>query len=41
MALGKPVIAYDTGGTKIIKNGLNGVLIKDENDLQIVKLLLI
>ncbi len=40
MALGKPVIAYDTGGTKeIIKNGLNGVLIKDENDLQVSKII--
>jgi len=40
MALEKPVIAYDIGGTKeIITNGVNGILITDENDFQISKLI--
>ena len=40
MALGKPVIAYDIGGTKeIIKNGVNGILLKEENDFQVSKLI--
>jgi len=40
MALGKSVIAYDIGGTKeIIKNGVNGILLKEENDFQVSKLI--
>jgi len=36
MALGKPVIANNSGGTKeIIKDGENGILIADESDFQI------
>ena len=32
MALGKPVVANNTGGTcEIVKNGINGILVEDEN----------
>lgn len=38
MALGKPVIANDAGGTKeILKDGYNGLLIKEESDDEIAK----
>jgi len=41
MALSKPVIAYDSGGTKeVIKNGENGFLIKEEDDEQISKIII-
>ena len=41
LALKKPVIAYDSGGSKeIIKNGENGFLIKNENDIQISKIII-
>ncbi len=41
LALKKPVIAYDSGGSKeIIKNGENGFLIKNENDMQISKIII-
>ena len=40
IALEKPVIAYDIGGTKeIITNGENGILINDENDFQVSKMI--
>jgi len=41
MALSKPVIAYDSGGTReVIKNGENGFLIKEEDDEQISKIII-
>ena len=41
MALSKPVIAYDSGGTReVIKNGENGFLIKNEDDEQISKIII-
>ena len=41
MALSKPVIAYDLGGTnEVIKDGENGFLIKEENDEQISKIII-
>jgi glycosyltransferase involved in cell wall biosynthesis len=40
MALGKPVIANDAGGTKeVVRNGENGYLIKDETPEQIAKMI--
>ena len=40
MALEQPVIAYDIGGTKeIIKDKDNGILITDESDFQISKII--
>lgn len=41
MALSKPVIANDTGGTKeIVKNGETGYLVKDESDQAIANIIL-
>lgn len=41
MALGKPVITYDTGGTKeIIQDGVNGILIKNEDDFKICNIII-
>jgi len=40
MALGKPVIANDAGGTKeIIENGINGYLVNDESPEELAKLI--
>jgi len=41
MALEKPVIANNSGGTKeIIKDGENGILITNESDFQISKIII-
>ena len=41
MALGKPVIANDAGGTKeILKNGVNGYLVTNENAEEIANLII-
>ncbi|WP_113922999.1 glycosyltransferase [Cognataquiflexum aquatile] len=40
MALGKPVIANDAGGTKeIVQNGINGYLVNEESEEEIAQLI--
>jgi len=41
MALGKPVIANDTGGTcEVVKSGETGYLVRDESDQEIAEIIL-